>query len=298
MHRKITSVSFLLILIIFQLSVLHASTPIDVTKGKYVDKIEIYAARDGNYTILRSFKKNGPYKAIDDISGSEYVDNDIEPGVKYWYILVNSGKYKIGDTVAKVPSGHKPVSGHSLVKRPRSMNLNSVINSRNKKKPSNITSADKRYINFLEPYYMNYFKLNLILFLAKPYVSNGRLTVLEGFIDYSAYRESKKLIMFGPDYSYAVLFQPGKMFRMMKKVPDKHLYDQLIKNGVAFCRYLGKSEVISSDGKHRVLPLFEAYGMPTHYYPKYKNWKSNTIMFGTSNKKLKEELLDAEKKGR
>lgn len=292
--KHILPFTLILLFFAFETSVFSASV-LTVSRGKYADRVKVDAAKPA--TILRAESKKGPYTVLSFSENGKYEDRTAVPGMKYWYAAVPGKKYNSGQQVAKL-SGAVPAWGYAVVKRPRGMNFNKVVNSRNQPKPSNVTAQDRRYLKFLEPYYMNYFKLNLILWLAKPYINSGKLIVLEGFESYTIYRSTKKIIMFGPDNKWAVLFQPGKMFRMMKKVPDAALYDKLIKNGVAFCRYSGQSEVITKDGKRRILPLFEAYGMPTHYFPKYKGWKSNTIIFGTSNKQMKEELLDAEKKGR
>jgi len=40
------------------------------------------------------------------------------------------------------------------------------------------------------------------------------------------------------------------------------------------------------------LPLYQAIGIATTYFTEYKHWASNTIMWNTSNKELKEKMKD------
>ena len=80
-----------------------------------------------------------------------------------------------------------------------------------------------------------------------------------------------------------------------KKVLPLELFERLMKNAVYYCIYDGDRPVNQSDGSVRYLPVFQTLGISTEYFRDNRNWKSNTVMITTSDKRLLDEMKKARK---
>jgi len=78
---------------------------------------------------------------------------------------------------------------------------------------------------------------------------------------------------------------------------ESELFDRLIKNGIYFCIAEGDRPLVGQDGTVQHLPSFEVLGMATEYFKDSEDWRSNTVMIGTSNTKLIEEMKKVWKQG-
>jgi hypothetical protein len=73
--------------------------------------------------------------------------------------------------------------------------------------------------------------------------------------------------------------------------------NMLVRNSIVYCVRRGEKKIWARDGTVRYYPLFEAVGLSTEYYRDYKNWRSNTVIFATSNEELYKRIKDAQRKG-
>ena len=72
---------------------------------------------------------------------------------------------------------------------------------------------------------------------------------------------------------------------------------RLIDNAVMFCIRSGDKEMMEPDGRIRYTPTLEVVGMMTEYHRDYENWKSNVIVFGTSDEEIYRRIKEAQMKG-
>jgi hypothetical protein len=93
---------------------------------------------------------------------------------------------------------------------------------------------------------------------------------------------------------------PGVMLTSMavsRRNTESELFDRLINNGIFFCIAEGDRPLVRQDGTVQHIPSFEVLGMTTEYFKDSESWRSNTIMLGTSNTKLIEEMKKVWKQG-
>ncbi|PKL39131.1 MAG: hypothetical protein CVV44_09710 [Spirochaetae bacterium HGW-Spirochaetae-1] len=116
----------------------------------------------------------------------------------------------------------------------------------------------------------------------------------------------KLTLSFPPACSYEGLAEESKnpapevlltSMTISQRDTESELFDRLIKNGIYFCIAEGDRPFVRQDGTVQHLPSFEVLGMTTEYFKDSEDWRSNTVMIGTSNTKLIEEMKKVWKKG-
>jgi len=88
-----------------------------------------------------------------------------------------------------------------------------------------------------------------------------------------------------------------KTLTLSERVFNQDLFTRLMNNALFYCIPRGDKPITRKDGTVIFIPYYEAIGMSTEYFKNYSNWRSNTIMLSTSDKKLQKEMEKAEKKG-
>jgi hypothetical protein len=80
-------------------------------------------------------------------------------------------------------------------------------------------------------------------------------------------------------------------------IPEEEILPRIINNGIAYCIRTGEVENTGPDGITRFIPTFVAVGFSTEYYKDYQNWKSNTVIFASSDKEIDKKIKEAKNKG-
>jgi hypothetical protein len=82
-----------------------------------------------------------------------------------------------------------------------------------------------------------------------------------------------------------------------QSISEEDILPRIIHNGVAYCIRTGEVENTGPDGITRFIPTYVAAGFSTEYNKDYQNWKSNTIIFASSDKEIDKKIKEANKKG-
>ena len=248
--------------------------------------------------ISRSHYKFGPFTKIGISTSNIFTDDNAEVGLKYWY-KIRGMKNK---TWSNLASG----SGYRKPPGPKSCTVEDLIKDRDKPEDPEPKTAEgkrkKRYHLYLMDHYAeSYVSMTFIFLVGKIYVRNGDVVAYKDFRNYRYNHRTKTIYYIKPGQMY-VKFYSDRLYRFIRdmgrlKIPRKELMPRLVWNSVLFCHRTGDKEIRSADGKTRYIPEFEAIGVMTEYYRNYKKWKSNTVAFATSDKKLYKKIQEAEKTG-
>jgi len=252
----------------------------------------------GPFAVFRSYSERGPFQIIaDGITAGTYEDSSIVPGVEYHYGVTGTSDGIPGDTASPVKC-HLPApmpKGASMAQLEKAKTVSEAALSRRKKDPT-----VRAHIKFLEKHYMHPIKLSLALFMSKPYIDSGALVPLTGFDGFQADEEAREILLTRSDYSCCVMLKSGKLFSILEEakssgIPDfEGLTRTIIENAVAYAMPAGEREFTDDEGRVRHVPLFAAFGMSSEYFRNYRNWRSNTLMVGTSDSELKKKMKEAQ----
>ena len=257
-------------------------------------KISLYwnsTAEQAKYVVYRSTQKEGPYKIIGRSISPGFIDTKIISGTKYYY--------QIETLVDDLSANFSQKVSDYLPLKIKGKNLDKLIDKKNKNKPFLLPSdKEKEDLALLKKYYLNKVKLSLVLFTGKYYVEKGDIIVLNDFDKYEL-NEAGKTIALIKNKKYIIKLYSKKLFRLkkeieiMKKNPTeaKSLFRHLLKNAVFYCLAPEEDKEITLPDKTTFyLPVLNCLGMTTEYYKNYKEWETKTIMIGTSDQKLKEQM--------
>ena len=242
------------------------------------------------YIIYRSTYDNGPLKIMGKSLTPGFIDTKIKPGLEYFY--------QIKGTINEIPGeiSEKVISFSPI--EIKGLNPDKIIKKKNKGRPFLLKSdSEKADLNLLKKYYINQVKLSLIIFTGKYYVQKGTVLVLNDF-DNLQIDEQNKIIFLTKTDKYLIKFHSEKLFRLKKEIEanpktSKNLLKRLLKNAIFYCIDTQENtKLLLKDKGHIYLPTFEALGATTEYYKNYKNWQTNSIMLGTSNKELKQKMKE------
>jgi len=266
---------------------------LDTTRGNYYDRVILSWNCSDNcdgYQVYRSAYQYGPYRKLDEISKSKYTDNDVEPGIRYWY--------KIYATRVGIPAGVAQRYGYSAIRPPEGEDIDDIIDVKDNDIPPPSSPAEamkrKKHLNIIEDYYMNSIKLRFIMFVGKYYVRSGKVLIFNDLYPYQLDRKNLTMYVIDRD-KYYIKFYCQKLIKILREteaagIKRADLFDRLIKNGMLFCIRTGTVRIKTEDGRTRYLPSYEALGMATEYFKNYKEWPSHTIMMSTSNEHLSNEM--------
>jgi len=271
-----------------------------VTKGKF----RAYVSLGWNkipgfskYEIYRSSFKYGRYTKLTTNKDGWYFDATVTPGHLYWYKIRGRGYYK-------VTPFSKSVSGYSYIKEPQGASLNRLMKLHNRNMPR-VNSSMKAYrnkqIKIIKNNYTNFFELSFVLFLAKPYLKDRRLVLFTNY-DYMTINRKKASYYFIKKNKYIIKIQSNSLKaihqRCLKhKKAGVDLFNKLMNNIVLYSMYKGNIPQKTKSGQTIMVPYYEALGLTTEYYNRYKHWRFNTMLLGTSNSRLRKEMTNI-KKGR
>ena len=65
----------------------------------------------GSYSVYRALNESGPYSFVDDVTGTNYIDMDVENGSTYYYVVTavnNEGESDYSNEVAATPEADVP----------------------------------------------------------------------------------------------------------------------------------------------------------------------------------------------
>ncbi len=245
------------------------------------------------YAVYRSVFADGPYEEIGRTAGESFNDKNAAPGVKYWYRVS-----AIVDDTAGPPS--EPDFGYMKIPEIKGESMSRLIAQKKRRLPLIKSRKEKKIINFLKKYYTNEIKLSIIIFVGERYVRKGELILLTRFDDHKLDHKKRTLFLIRKG-KYIVKFYSNRLFTILKEAGkldpagDK-IGKRLLNNAVTYCIYTGIKEFTGSDGITYFLHSYEAVGLSTEYYKNCREWRSNTIMLGSSNKKIKEMMREAQRK--
>lgn len=246
-----------------------------------------------NYYVFRSQYKNNHYNLISTVSGNTFTDKKIIKGYEYWYIVI-SENINI-NTIDNTQNYYFSKNMHIKPENLKSHNLKYLLQNNNKKISNKAIKNNvlyNKYFNILKKYYYNKVKLNILFLMADSFIKSGELVVhrLQDDNYFLNYRK-RVLVISDPNENYIIKFYSKRLFKMFIETnKDKLLSDRLIKNSILFCLLAKEKKIKDKHGNIRYIPVYEAVGMPTHFFKYDKDWEKNTLMFGTSTKKLNKRM--------
>ncbi len=251
------------------------------------------------FIISRSYRRYGPFKKLAVTGSGSYTDRSAERGIKYWYRIAPVVRGGIGDQVTDY--------GYVDPGTPRSLQPGEILDIRNRERPPYPSDPEKLndmklHLLLMEHFYDSPFIISLIVFIGRPYVERGEMLVYRDYKNYRIDRKNQLLYMYKPG-TMEVRLHSKRLFRFIlyndiMKIPERELVDRVLRNGIVFCIRNGVKEDLRGDGRVHLVPRFRALGFSTEYWRDYKKWKSHTIVFGSDEKDLAEEMGRAYREGR
>lgn len=241
------------------------------------------------YHIFRATMEPGDFKEIAAADTTSFKDADGVPGIKYWY--------RVKGSTTGVYTDFSPVdAGYRKISPPQGLDMDKCIKEKNLA-PAKYGSAaeeqtSKHEQDSIKSFYINPIELNVILFISRSYVNDGRFIILRDFDSYTMNEETKEITLISLNNSYIIHLQSKRLFKVYKAAGPE-LFDRLLKNALFFSAYDGDKELKRDDGTIYVLPYFESIGMSTEYEKNSIKWRDQTIMIGTDNKEYKEKMKKA-----
>jgi hypothetical protein len=249
------------------------------------------------YAIYRSPYERGPFIKIGEAESNVFHDTTAEEGLKYWYMV-----YGMHDDTPGIPGVEY---GYRKPQSPKGLTVDDLLDCRNKPWPKPKTEEERErerlHLRLFDKYYENYFMMSFIAMVGRIYINRGELLAYRNFKHYS-WDPANRTIYFDKPGVLSVRFFSRRFFRFIRdmyymKIPYDELLPRVIDNAVLFCIRTGEKEVKEQNGMARFIPNFEAIGMGTEYIRNYENWKSNTIMFATSDEDLYRRIRQVQGRG-
>lgn len=267
------------------------------TSEKSVDLEWIQGKSGEEFAVYRSTFSEGPYEELGITDKGKFSDTLAIPGVIYWYrILLYDDGYSL--ELSSPVSGYRknlPVKGlilHNILKK--KVRKHPVIRDKKKK------ALDVKFNAFLQKYITNNIKLSIIMAVGKYYIKKGELILLKDFDEF-IFNDPERISYFIKKGRYRVMYHSTRFSRLLRESkkldPGKNrLSERLLKNMIAFCIDTGETQVEDEDGVKRVVKTYEAVGVSTEYYRDCYDWRFRTILTGSSNKKIRKMMRDAQKR--
>ncbi len=261
-----------------------------VSYGKYDEFIKISFRKNDQadkYNVYRSNSHEGPYTLAGEAlnTGEEtstYTDYSSEPGILYYYRInpVVKGIEKSSDNV-------KP--GYRKIDVSKKFNIDDII-ARKNQSVTELSEIDKRRLSQLENEYMSWVKLKFFLFVVKPYIFKGTITVLEDMKTYSLDKFNNEILMYSDGMNYQIVLTSQRPFQILERTGDKDLLDILMKNSIGFCVYQGDVKIKDDRGFTKFIPSYEAVVIMSNYFKRNKNWSSSTIFISSIKSDLVQKI--------
>ena len=247
------------------------------------------AADDERYVVYRARRQDDEFARVAEVAGTEFLDADALPGVRYWYRV--RGSY--AETLTDFSDAE---AGHRRAALPAGLDIDRVLKEKKAvpPRPAGVEEREKeaRDEEILKPLYRHPVKLNLILLVARSYIKRGDVLVLRGHEGYTADRESNTLGLAGPSSSYDITFRSKRLFRLREKAGEE-LFARLLANSLFYCVPSGERETSMPDGTVVFTPLLEAIAVSMEYHKNDRNWRERTIMFDTDVRELRDKIEKA-----
>jgi hypothetical protein len=275
---------------------------LNATEGTSEESVELQwnpGKSDREFAVYRSTFSDGPYEELGVTSKNEYSDKSAIPGVIYWYrilLLEDESPLELSSLV----SGYRknlPVKGkklHNILKK--KVRKHPVI--RNKKKKA----LDAKFNTFLQSFITNNVKLSIVMAVGKYYLKRGKLILLNDFDEY-IFDDPERISYFIKEGRYRVKYHSIRFSRLLRESrkldPAKNrLSKRLLENMLVFCIDTGEIKVKDEDDVERVVKTYEAVGVTTEYCRHCHDWRFRTILTGSSSKKIRKMMRDAQRKRR
>lgn len=252
--------------------------------------------RGVRYSIYRSIRREGPLELLKTTDETDFTDTTADEGLKYYYRVIPA----VGD----IKGTGITTWGYIKPKNPPSLTPNEIVDQKVRGKEIPLTAADaariKRDLKLFEEYYESYFMITFIYLVGKMYVNRGELIVYRDFNRYTLDRRNTTVYFHKQDCTVKLLSE--RFFRFVRdmgwqQIPEREIMPRVVQNGIAFCIRTGEAESVGADGITRFIPTFEAVGFSTEYYRDFRDWKSNTIVFASSDKELDRKIKEAKSRG-
>jgi hypothetical protein len=242
------------------------------------------------YSVQRATSETGDYQEIAKPATPAFEDADAIPGVKYWY-RVRGVSGDITTDFSTVETGYRKIA------TPAGLDLDGVLKEKKVQPPRAKSVEETREREkdeaLIQGYYLNPIELNIILMIVRSYIGRGDVIVLRNFDSYTVDAASRTVSIVDNSTPCRISFFSKRLFKI-QAVVSPELFDRLMKNAIFFCAYAGDREVLTDDGFTWVIPHFEAIGMGTEYHKNNRNWRNQTLLFGTDNKEYKEKMQQAQ----
>jgi len=271
-----------------------------VSRGKSKDAVTLTWKSNtygSTYTIYRSPYQNGTYEEIGKTDAGRFTDSTAETGIKYWY-RVDVTK---GDLAGISASGF----GYRNPPNPKGLTLSGLLDGHTRPWPVPATEEEKelekKNLQLYEKYYESYFMVTFIIMVGRMYINSGELLAFRGF-SFHHFDQPNRIVYFSKPGMPLVKFRSRRFFRFFRDVQlmdldFRAILKRMIDNGVMFCIRTGEQEKMEPDGRIRYVPTLEVVGMMTEYHRDYENWKSNVIVFASSDEDIYRKIREAQMKG-
>lgn len=242
----------------------------------------------GRYYVYRAPAESGEYMKIGESWRPQYEDAGAAPGVRYWY--------RIAPSPEGPENGTSAVYGYRRPPQPRRLELDELLASKKAPPEAFATKEEEqkslREREILARFYMNPIKLRLTIFLARSYLSQGKLIILRDFDGYRLDPASMEAVFTRAEPACTVRFKSKRLFTLYAAAGPE-LFDRLMKNATLFCVHTGDAETAAADGSTLMTPEFAAVGMSTEYLRDDREWSERTIMLGSDDRDYKEKIKQA-----
>ncbi len=277
-----------------------AVSSLTISRGTSKDSVILTwsCATTGNtFTISRSPFPSGPYEPVGETEANRFVDSTGEAGIKYWYRVA----------VAKEDLPGISASGYGFRQPPeqKGLDLDELLEGHTRPWPVPATEEErekeKKNLRLYEKYYESYFMMTFIIMVGRMYINSGELLAFRGF-KFHSFDQPNRIVYFSRPGMAPVKFFSRRFFRFFRDVQIMDLdfieiLTRLVDNAVMFCIRTGYKEIQEPDGRIRLLRSYEVVGLITEYHRDYMKWKSNAIVFGTSDENLYRRIREAQMKG-
>ncbi len=166
-----------------------------------------------HYRVFRADSPGGPWRLAGKTPFFIFRDRGAEPGRVYWY-RVQALK---GDTTS-IPS--LPRRGYRTPGDVQGKDLYALLDKKNAPAEKPAGPGEKKLMEqqraWLDRYHMNPFTLTIALFVARAYLGDGTITVLNTFDSYTTDTTRSRLYAVRPG-KYAALLYSHKFFRIIEE---------------------------------------------------------------------------------
>jgi hypothetical protein len=280
---------------------LPAVSGLTISKGTSKDSVTLTWTSNttrNTYMIFRSPYSSGPYEAIGETSAGRFSDTTAEVGIKYWYRVTVTQEGLSG----LAASGF----GYRNPPSPKGLTYNELMEGHTRPWPTPASEAErvneKKNLKLFEKYYESYFLVNFIIMVGRIYINSGELLAFRGFKLHSIDMPNRTVYFSKPGIPL-VRFRSNRFFRfyfrdaILSGLDSDAILKRVVDNAVFFCIYSGVKEMKEPDGRTRLVPILEVVGLMSEYHHNYEKWKSNVVIFATSDEELYRRIREAQTKG-